>query len=90
MIVLSILKEYNLTEKGCLELGVRSPWRWGLEYADYPQQTGKHLPEIGSILCLIVNGVWWWGSTYGLLGSVEYPFIDMTPRSVLTQESSTF
>ena len=31
-----------------------------------------------------------WGSSPGVLGNMEYPFIAITPRSTLTQSSSTW
>ena len=46
------------------------------------------LPQKGSILHMKLNCIWWWGSNSGDLGSVEYPFIAITPRSILTQSGS--
>ena len=37
---------------------------------------------------MILNWIWWWCSSSGDLGSVEYSFITMTSRSTLTQISS--
>ena len=36
-----------------------------------------------------LNYIWSWGSSFGDLGSVKYPFIDITPRSTLLPTTST-
>ena len=46
-----------------------------------------HPPTI--VLCMILNCIWWWGSSSGALGNVEYLFIAITPKSTLTQRGST-
>ena len=37
-----------------------------------------------SVLCMILNCIWWWGSNSGALGNVEYLFIAIAPRSTET------
>ena len=32
------------------------------------------------VLDIALDWIWWWGSSPGVLGSVEYPFIAITPR----------
>ena len=39
---------------------------------------------------MTVNGVWWWGSSSVDLGSVEYPFTAITPKSILTQNDRAY
>ena len=34
--------------------------------------------------------IWWWGSSPGALGNVEYTFIAITPRSTLTRNGCTY
>ena len=34
--------------------------------------------------------IWWWGSSLGALGNVEYSFIAITPRSTLTWSSTSW
>ena len=43
-----------------------------------------------SILEKTLNCIWWWGFSPGALGNVEHPSIAITPRSTLTQSSSTY
>ena len=46
-------------------------------------------PKKGGILGMILDCIWWWGSTPGTLRSVGYFFIAITPRFTLTQSGST-
>ena len=34
---------------------------------------------------MTLNNIRWWGSSFGALGSVEYPLIAITPRSILNK-----
>ena len=38
---------------------------------------------------MTLNCIWWSGTRFRDLGSVEYPFIAITPRSTLTRSGST-
>ena len=42
-----------------------------------------------SVLDMILNCIWWWGSSLGALGNVEYLFIAITPWFTLTWIGST-
>ena len=42
-----------------------------------------------NVLLMTLNCIQWWGSSSGDLGSVEYFFISITPKSMLTQSNST-
>ena len=58
-----------------LSAGLRIRWL-------YPHQTIRPFsPTKRSVLCMILNCIRWWGSSFGGLVSVEYPFIAITPRS---------
>ena len=46
-------------------------------------------PPSKSILDIILDCLWWWGSSFGDLESVEYFFIAITPRSTFTWFGST-
>ena len=48
--------------------------------------SGVRLPpeKKGSVLSMTLNCIWWFGSSSGALGSVEYIFISITPRPTLT------
>ena len=37
-----------------------------------------------------LNSIWWWISSSGDLLNVEFPFIDITPRSTLTWSNSSY
>ena len=63
--------------------------RWCLEFADCIISKGIRPPTLkkreGVVLGMTLNCVWWWGSSSRDLESVEYPFIAITPRSIVTQ-----
>ena len=42
-----------------------------------------------SVLDMILNCIWCWGSNSGALGNIEYPFIVIIPKFILTQSGST-
>ena len=46
-------------------------------------------PNRTSVLSTKLNWIWWWGSSPRALVNAEYPFINITPWSTLTQTSST-
>ena len=40
--------------------------------------------KCGGVLGMTLNCIWWWSFSSEDLGSVEYPFIAITPKSTLT------
>ena len=57
-----------------------------VEYADCTSAEKTH-PL--SVLGMILNWFWWWGSSHGALGNIENLFIDITPNPTLTCIGST-
>ena len=53
----------------------------------YPAEWVWNPTHKRSVLCMTLNYVWWWGSCFGNLVSVEYVFISTTPGSTLIQNS---
>ena len=61
----------------------------GLESADYILLTRDKLPPTQKgVLAMTLNCIWWWRSSSGDLGTMEYPFIAITLRSNLTWSGS--
>ena len=65
-----------------------------ISYGDNDYTTGTsykdiNLPLSRDIMAMTLKSIWWWGSSSGDLRSVEYLFIDIIPRSTLTQSGST-
>ena len=54
----------------------------------YPLQNTKTPTKI-YLLHMTLNYIWWLGYSSRDLGSVEYLFIGITPRSTLAQSGST-
>ena len=62
-----------------------SPFGWG-STPTASLQRDKTLPT--SVLDMTKN-IWWWGSSFGDLRNVEYPFNTITPRPILTKSCNT-
>ena len=41
-----------------------------------------------SVLDMTLNFIWWWSSSSGALGKVEYSFMAITPRSTLNRSGT--
>ena len=82
---------YILTTERIWVPPTKSLFCWqGFEYADCIYCRGVRSPPIKRVvLNMILDSIWWWGSSSGTLESVVYSFIAITPRSNLVQSGRT-
>ena len=52
----------------------------------YPLQKHKTLTQKRDVQNMILNCIWWWGSSSGDLGNVEYTFIANATRSTMSSK----
>ena len=67
---------------------IYSPFGRNLNMLTVSLTEGENCSKRG-VLGITLKCIWWWGFSSGDLGSVEYPFIAITPRSTQILNGST-
>ena len=74
----------NVSPNMCCSRSILSCFQ-DLEYADCILCRKISLLFQMGVLDMTLNCVWWWGSSFKYLESVDYPFIVITPRFTLLE-----
>ena len=72
-----IMNVLSFLDSLCLPLS--SPSWWGFKYNDCTPYKGIRPSPKMCVLGMTLNCIWWWGSTTGDLGSVEYVSLPLLP-----------